>query len=266
MARPKSIRITKNDRKEYAKLVKNTKAKIRRTVKNYGIDLTKEIELPNLEAFTSRKQFNEWKQKASSFTNRNNQHYQFVKGDMGVVLSKAEITKYKIELKRAQRLIDKMNKEQAKKPLLSGGKVIGSQGQEMLQMSESKRGFTRPKDFNINKIPSRQRFEEMRKNVRKRSNPKVFDKRMEQMRETFIDELEKAFNSDANWLVEQFQSMPVEDFYELYKANTEMDFQLFYIMKYMDESQQNEELGRLERIVERYHKNDLNPLFEFRNK
>ena len=65
-----NIRISNKDKKEYAKLVKNAKSKVRRVQKNYGIDLSKEIELPSLESFETRKQFNEWKQKQSSFLNR----------------------------------------------------------------------------------------------------------------------------------------------------------------------------------------------------
>ena len=111
MARPPRIRITQNDRAEFARLARNAKAKVRRTFKNYGIDLTGEVDIPTLDDFKTRKQFNEWREKVESFTNRNNLNYQFVKNDFGVSASKKELNDIARDVKKAQRLADQKIKE-----------------------------------------------------------------------------------------------------------------------------------------------------------
>ncbi|WP_238629291.1 hypothetical protein, partial [Klebsiella pneumoniae] len=75
MPRNRPIRITRNDKKEFSRLAKNAKAKIRRTLKNYGIDLTGDVFIPeSIESFGTRKGFNKWKESVSSFTNPANLH------------------------------------------------------------------------------------------------------------------------------------------------------------------------------------------------
>src|SRR5690625_7488212 len=76
MAKLPPIRIRKRDEEEYRRLQRNTKAKINRVKKNYGVDLEGEIPLPDLSEFQTRKEFNEWKELQSSFTNRANTEYQ----------------------------------------------------------------------------------------------------------------------------------------------------------------------------------------------
>src|SRR5690606_23216478 len=105
------IRITKNDRKEYARLVRNTKAKIRRTAKNYGIDLSNQIQIPSIEEFRSREHFNEWKNKQHSFTSLSNRNFQFKKNEFGVVASKRELDIIDQNTRRAQAIADKLRKE-----------------------------------------------------------------------------------------------------------------------------------------------------------
>jgi hypothetical protein len=258
MARFTPLRITENDRKEFAKLAKNSKAKINRTLKNYGINLSNEVFIPsNIESFKTRKEFNEWKEKAGSFTNRNNQRFQFLKNEFGVVASKSEINKIKRDTKKAQRIAETIIKEREQKPIIHNGKIVSTHKQEMLKMAHPNRGgFHVPKDFDFNAIRTPKRLEEVKENMEKRSKGEFYSKRTEKMYETFIQELEEAFNSDANDLVEKLRNMNPDDFLDMYQMYNSFDFMTFYTMKYSDEEQQNVFLRRMERDVERYEKGE----------
>jgi hypothetical protein len=248
-------------------LAKNTKTKVRTTLKKYGVDLSSEVELPSIESFETRDQFNEWKNKQSSFTNKANTRYQFKKNDYGVVASKFEINNIVKDVKTAQRIADKKIKESKNKPIISGGKIQGTQGQKLLGMAtKTVGGITRPKDFNFGGVKNQSRFNEIKENAKKRADPDFVDKRAERMRDTYIQELEKAFNSDADDVIKNFKLMPVEDFLELYNMNVDFQFDLFYRMKYLDTNEKDDVLVKLESVVSKYYDDELNPLFKLRNK
>lgn len=267
LARPPQIRLTKNDRAEYAKLAKNSKAKIRRTLKNYGVDLSQDIDIPNIEQFQTRKEFNEWKEKQSSFLNKNNLRFQFVKNIYGVVATKSEINKIARDTKRAQRLADEERKAIANKPLIVGGKVqVATVGQQMLQMGgRNTFGISRPPDFNFNSVRSKYDLEKKKINMSERSDPAFFDKRKDQMRKNYIKMLEDMFNSDANEIIEKIKQIHPEDFYELYiMANNEFDFNEFYLNKELDEGGEwsdagyMDDLKRLNNYLDQYFLGNVN--------
>ena len=166
MRRFTPIRITKNDAEEYRRLVRNSKAKIRRTSKNYGVDLSDEVELPSLDQFKTRKEFNEWKESVSNFTNRANTEYQFKKNEYGVVASKKEINQIERDTKRAQKIAEELQKKASEKPFISGGKEQGTVGQRMMQMGKpNTAGIYRPPDFNFDKIRSKKQLEEKKNTI-----------------------------------------------------------------------------------------------------
>jgi hypothetical protein len=244
---------------EYQRQVKNTKAKIRRVKKNYGIDLTDEIEIPSLESISSRKAFNEWKQKVESFRNKANTHYQFEKNQYDVAVSKKRIHDIEHNTKVAQQNADEMIKKKMDKPFISGGKVQGTQGQRLLQMGKPNvMGITRPKDFDFQSIRNMKRFEEVEKNARKRANGEFYNERMDKMRESYIEQLEKAFNTDADSLVKKLREMPLDDFYELYDLIDEFDFNVFYQMEGVNDSSVSDfVITQLESYVNQYYKGEI---------
>lgn len=209
-------------------MVKNTKAKIARTHKKYGINLTDEINIKPLESFTTRKEFNEFVQQASSFTNRNNLKYQFVQNVYGLTASKSEINKITRDTKQAQRIAEKLQRDAIHKPFISGGKEQGTVGQRLLQMGKpSTAGIVRPPDFNFQSIHTKQQFEKKKKNMEERSDEKFFDKRMEKMKDNFMKILDLNFNSDAERLNDKLKNVPADDFYEMYLMFDEFDFDLY---------------------------------------
>ena len=128
----------------------------------------------------------------------------------------------------------------------------------MMQMGRPNvAGITIPKDFDFSKVRNQQRLEQIEQNVRKRANPKYFDKRMETMKENFMTILGLSFNSDADELIEKLKGIPAEDFYEMYLMFDEFDFDLYSsenIGAITDE-------GNIEKMlsyIDRYQRGDIN--------
>lgn len=241
-------------------MVKNSKSKINRTRKKYGVNLDDVIELPSIEEFQTRKQFNEWKERASSFTNRNNLHYQFVKNVYDVVASKKEINDIERATKKAQKIAIKLSEDAKNKPFISGGKEQGTVGQQMLQMGKpNTAGIVIPPDFNFNKIRHQDQLKAKKENMEKRSNPDYFDKRMEKMKLNFMELLHNAFNSDADDLVDKLKDIPASDFYEMYLMFDEFSFNEYYQMEGIegDDASLND-LRKMESYIEMYEQGRIN--------
>lgn len=229
MARNKPIRITKNDRAEYAKLVRHAKAKINRVKKTYGIDLSNEVNLPKLENFKTRESFNVFKEQTASFTNRFNLHYQFKKNPYGVVASKAKINEIERNTKQAQRNADREIKRLKKLPFFSGGKEqtpLGAVIQSVKMPSFA--GIYRPDDFNFKKVRFQQDLERKRDKAERKANPQYYNRRNEIMRTNYVMKLAEMFNSDADKLIDLIQSMSATDFYDLYQSHDEFNFKYIY--------------------------------------
>lgn len=207
----------------YNKEMKNTKAKINRTKKKYGIDLTNEIDLPKLEEFSSRKELNEWVRKVKEFRNPSNQDYQYVKNAYGVVATKKELLDIKTNAKRAQRLADEKIKAMQDLPFISGGKQQHTVGMQR----PNKSGITRPKDFNFKKIRSKQRLEDVKDSYERKSKREYYDFRNKIMLDNFKEILRLSFNSNADELIDALNLINPDDFYEIYLMFDEFDFMLF---------------------------------------
>lgn len=258
MRRVVPIRITESDKQEYARLVRNSKAKINRTANKYGVDLSSEIKIPEIGDFTSRSEFNEFKAKQKSFTRRSNQNFQFKKNEFGVVATKKELNDIEYNTRKAQRIAEKLRKEAVDKPIISGGKKQGTVGQRMQQMGKPETaGITVPKDFDFEKIRSRKQLEEKKKNMEERSSGDFFDKRMEKYKKNFIELLEQTYNSDSDGLIERLKSIPPDEFYELVLIHEEFTFEYHYTTQTNSEDE-NSSLFKMENIVENYHDGKIN--------
>lgn len=259
------IRLTEKDKKEFAKLTKNAKTKIRNVNKKYGINLEGEVEFKKIGEFQTRDEFNKWKQKQASFTNRNNLNYQFVKNEYGVVISKSRKNAIERDIKKVQRAVDRETKRRENMPFISGGKVQGTVGQRMLQMARPM-DLHRPKDFNFGGIKTYQRLRDIENNMRKKSDPKHMTTRTEKMREIFIETLERTFNSDADELIDKLRALSPQDFYDMYQVVDEFDFDYYdpspqdgYDSQMVDEGNKLRELRNLEAGYERYMRGEYGP-------
>ena len=211
------IKIFEKDELEYKKLVRNTKNKIRNVKNKYDKDLSDVVELPKLETFKTRDEYNEWKDKVKSFTNRHNLHYQFVKNEYDVVITKKDLNEITRLRNQEIRIAKAMHKKAEKKPVIKGNKVVTTQGQLMKQMGKpSIAGVAIPKPFDFKKIRTPRRLKEVIENTKKKADPKHYDKRAERMRDNWIDMISGSLNSDADELVARIREIPPDDFLELY--------------------------------------------------
>jgi Phi-29 DNA terminal protein GP3. len=280
-----SIRMSSKDKKEYARLRKNSLSKVNRVKKNFGNELVMRvtdktgetyaksmlpenlISIPKLNEFKTRKEFNEWKQKASSFTNRANKTFQFDKNDYGVVGSQKLLNEIKHDNTKAQKMADKEIKKYLDLPTYSGGeKQVETVGESIKKMGKghSKTGISRPSNFDFEKIRNKYDLIEKADNTRRKSEEDYYDVRMEQMKANFIEILKLTFHSDANELANNIEKIPAQDFYELYLSKEEFDFNL-----YDSEGQFGEEsdLEQLKSYVQEYLDGDFNTdLKSFPNK
>lgn len=238
-------------------MVRNTKAKVRRTIKNYGIDLSNKIDVPDIESFSTRKEFNEWKNKQSSFTNRANLHYQFKKNQYDVVATKKEIIDVERNTKKAQEIADKYINEAKDKPYFVGGKREGTVGQQMMQMGKPNAGgITRPKDFDFSKVKTRKDLEVKFESMEKRAYPEYYDWRKEQMKMNFMKMLEKSFNSDADELIDELANIPPDDFYEIYLMFGEFEF-TYYPVEGVDDGGKLNDVNKMLSYLERYREGKI---------
>lgn len=235
-------------------MASNTKAKINRTIKNYDVDLSSEIRLPKLEDFKTRKEFNRWKEEVRQFTNRSNTKYQFQKNEFGVVASKREINEAKRATKQAQRIAKNLQKETAKKPLIVNGKKEGTLGQRMQQMGKPNvDGIYIPKDFEFDKIRTREQFELKSESMNKRAQPDYIDKRQVAMKENYLKMIAENYNSDGDNLIEEIKKISPSDFFELFLMHEELQFDFEYT-----EEQTEMNLQKKMSIIEGFKQGKIN--------
>lgn len=262
-------------KKEYNRLKKNARSKIRYMTKKYGniqvglkpnakgemvavpINLENEIKIPELESFNSRKEFNAWAKSISSFTNRANTNYQFKMNEHGVSASKHILAEIERNTEHAQKIAKEIQNKQKDQPLISGGKVIGTQGVKALMLGKNPSGYSIPKPFDFNKVRSRNDLYRKHESMMKKANPHYYDTRAEIMKQNFIGKMKEMFNSDASQLIDMLWAMPNGDFYEMYQMFEEMDFNVFYKPEFI-EFNDNKQVLQIQSYIERYYEGKIN--------
>lgn len=229
MARSSEIRITRKDKLEYRRLVNNTRAKIRRVKKTHNIDLSEQINIPDLQDFSKRKDFNAFKSEMERFTNRGTQEYQFVKNRYGVSASKRELARAKEATDKAQMRAREEIERVRKNPLYRKGKQTQyTVDTNIMMVGEGEAtGVHVPVDFDFDKINTRKRLLDRLDSVEAKSDDGYYDERKEQMKENYIELLQKGLNSYADEVVEEIKKMSGEGFYQMWLQVGEIDFNLY---------------------------------------
>ncbi|HSW75493.1 MAG TPA: hypothetical protein VLG50_00465 [Candidatus Saccharimonadales bacterium] len=218
----KFMRVSEADKK----VVKSVKDKIKRLQKK-GIDLSNEIKIPDLKK-TTRKEFKQFEEFRKTFLNRaKSSQYNVIKNEKGVHFLKKEIDEIKrnieIDTKRAER----RRKEEEQK--------YGRQREiEKLILMKEPDEFGRMGKFDINNIDSRKEFMKKFERAEKRADPNYEDIRKRQMIENYIEKLYDVFNSDADPIAEMIYKMDINDFYDLYKREPRMQFDIVYVEELME--------------------------------
>lgn len=256
MARKPPIRITRNDKAEYQRLVRNTRAKIRRTLKNYGIDLSSEIDIPSIDDFNTRDEFNKFKEQQRSFTNRSNLNYQFKKNRYGFVASKADILRAERVTNRAIARAKELQSQIREKPFISGDTVQGTVGQQAEQLKYGKyTGITVPSEFDFEAIKTQSQLEQKIEAMENRNRPDYYDEKMSTFLENFLTKLDISFgylDDDVFDEIEtKLKNMSPADFYDMYLIFDAVD-----IDEYSSENELGlDEMGKLDELnsaIDRY--------------
>ena len=257
MAKKKStpIKIRKKDIEDYKRIARNIKSKINRTQKNYGVDISSEINLPSLESFKTRSEFNAFKDYASKL--KYNQSLQFVKNKQGVVARKSDVNK----LVRKQNAIinerKKLKKRIDKLPVIMD-KIKLTVGEKQLGLSEKekrRRGYTRvPKKFNFNEMQSQEMYNKRKKQIEEKSDYKTEEK-LRDMKANYMRTVNESLNHDGYEIVKAINEMPDIQFYEMYMQN-ESDFG--FEVWYTEEEDQLYQLGQsLLDLIKQYKPSDM---------
>lgn len=249
----------------------SVKRKIRNVKNKYGIDLSGEVKLPGLENFSTRKEYNAFKEKAQSFTNRYNLTYQYVKNPYGVVKSKKEINQYERDYKRAARNVAARNAEKGKIKMFRNGEFATTVGLRMKMLHPKYAEAVTLGNF----IP----FKDIRRqltadnkfaSMRELANPEHFDTTDEIMRDSYVQQFEEIVNflgfEDLEGYIETLKEMNGRDFYEFYMQNlvlNQLGFEIFgsprYLMegKTIDVPQQASGIGGILREIDRYRQEGM---------
>ena len=247
------FRVGEKTKQEYKRQARNTQAKINRVKKNYGVDLSSKIDIPSLDSFNSRSEFNQWVKQVERFRNRSASDYQFEKNEYGVVATKKQLNKIERQTRKAQKLADEKIKSLEDVPFYSGGKEQGTVGLQR----PAKSGIYRPNDFNFNKVMSRQRLREIAEAMEKKSKPEYYDERLIRMKQNFIAILEGSFNSLADELVNRIKDIPPDDFYQLYLMFDEFDFDYFDTDGQSITADETS-VGQMLKYIDMYERGDIN--------
>ena len=228
MARHPKIRIRQNDKDEYRRLVRNTKAKIRRLNKNHGIDVSDQVEIPSLEQFDHRYQFNEFKDEMKRFTNRGTTEFQAVKNKYGVSALKGELRKIEENTRKAQELTREMIGNLEDRTYYVGGKEQSDVKQQILMMGESSiTGIQVPVDFEFDNIPDRQRLTERAEAMERKTKPETYMDMQTKMKDNLLSLMEQGLNSYADDVMDELRNTNPIDFYQMFVGLDELDFALW---------------------------------------
>lgn len=239
MGKNPGIRITQNDRAEYARLVKNTKAKVRNTVKNYGpivhdvsrnengeltlttLDIRSKLKIPSLDSFQTRKEFNEWKEDTKKFNSGKSPHSKFIKNQNGMVFTEyfktvGQNMEYQIERNREREYKKTKDIEIKDKK----GKTIGTVGSEMQKMMHPEApGFQKPFIFDMNNFYSPSQLKRWFETGEAKRSPEWYQDKKETMQQNWIEMIKFNYNSEADELIKHLEAMSPDDFYEFYMMN-----------------------------------------------
>jgi hypothetical protein len=216
-----------NPKKEYQRLVRNTKQKIRYVKEKYGLDLSYEVDIPKFNEITSAEEFDDFASEMESFTDRNNLNYQFDRNTKGVVYSKAELQaglEYTEQAQQnAREFIDRFKEKEYQ---ISGKEAGYTVGDRMtLYEEENVAGIKVPKPFDIDSFETRARLTGKLELLEEKAEGIFFDRSMRTMKQNFMKSIKGSFNSVADDVVEMIDIMPEDDFFELFVQSAEFTFE-----------------------------------------
>ena len=231
------MRVLKRDEKEFQRLRRNYRSKINRIRKTTGfslddIDSWLDVEIPTIKdlrsgkAFSSRKDYNNWKQQMNSITKRSFTPLKIETNSRGMRYPRIVSTKGKSVTKKAQQQVDEMVDKFSDLPVYSDGEVIGKASDRQLALSDREAfGLYKPEDFDIENYSNPKSVEKNISRNEERQQKSYYDERMEQMRENFISMFSDTDDEDNEEIVDRIREINPRDFYEMYLMIPGMAFE-----------------------------------------
>lgn len=232
-----NMRILKRDEQEFKRITRNYKAKknrIRKKTKFSLSDIDKElgVEIPTLKdfkkgnAFSTRKEFNEFK-KQLSITNARGFEPLSIKTNAKGLKYPSYIEKVgKKAVSEASEKVDTMRDSYSKLPLIVEGTEIGTVSQQQLMLTDKEAyGLHKPSQFDIDTYTNPKSVEKSIERNKERQTDEYFDKRMEQMQTNFISMFDESEDEETAKLMDRIKAINPRDFYELYLMLPEMAFE-----------------------------------------
>ena len=231
------MRVLKRDEKEFQRLKRNYRSKINRIRKTTGfslddIDSWLGVEIPSIKdlrsgkAFSSRKEYNNWKQQMNSITKRSFTPLKIETNSRGMRYPRIVSTKGKSVTKKAQKQVDEMVGEFSDLPVYSDGEIIGKASDRQLALSDREAfGLYKPEDFDIENYSNPKSVEKNISRNEERQQQSYYDERMEQMRENFISMFSDTDDEDNEEIIDRIRKINPRDFYEMYLMIPEMAFE-----------------------------------------
>jgi hypothetical protein len=232
--------------KEYKRLVRNTKAKMKRVHDEYGVDLSYEIDIPSYDEIKGTDEFDDFVEEMTSFTDRSNLNYQFDRNKWGMVYRLSELERGNELTKEAQENAQEFIDRFKEKTYQVGGKEMPyTIGDRMtLYEKENAAGVTVPNDFDIDAFETRSRLVGRLELLEEKADGVFFDRTQRTMKDNFIKSLKGSFNSEADDIVEMINIMPEDDFFELFMQSAEFTFEDYASDGSIDGTREQAELLR----------------------
>lgn len=226
------IRLSKADRKLYSNIRNRVNYRIK-SAQQKGFDISNEISLPRLNSIKTREEYNSIVSQAKSFIY--SRDYKYVQlGDGSYVPQK------EFDTVKTQNRIANLIRRQKRKKIHALEKVIKGEEPILSKYEFGERASTSdiqdlPKITSPKKIPSLSRFKNLKKFMAEKSDAEYLEKVAERGRENFLNTLEELVpNSDV--VSDLFASMPVEEFWFMYKSYS--DFSRVFFGSKQDELQE----------------------------
>lgn len=202
---------------------------------------------PKLEDFKSKKELKDWLDRARKFTDRSYKRFQFSKNEEGVIASKQVLERANqnsdIAIESAKKLI-----ESKKNIELEGGRqTIGERLPMMGKPNVG--GFTVPKEFDFENVPSQKRLiEKLERLEKRRKKAEYFKWRNGVYKDNFMLRIERTFNSLGQDVVDMLRFMKEDDLFDL-SLRPEFEH-AFDINEYGSDGNKNNDTEHLERLRE----------------
>ena len=218
-----AVRLTQKD-KENLKRVNNNVRRKNKQMDNYNIDIYMST-LP-VSKITSRKQLNEYLDRARTYTR--SYAYKYRKNKYDVVASNLEIAK-------AKRLAEEVSKQRQKrfmkiapKEFKSRGKGIGSSIMQRKLMGDSRYDMYDPVKFNFGSLRSREQFENRVDRMTSQLQPDYIDFKNQQLKNNILKAMTENWGVEGKKAIDYVKSLTPEQVVDEFMSEDVFDFNYIY--------------------------------------